>query len=495
MVSTPAQPPKYSALWDFFLVIMALSAWPLLLLLRGPLVREAGGIGWNFIAFWPLGAALTPLLLLTLVDFVSRIRHRTFTVVVISGSLLAVLALLTVCHLPGVRESLVLSDLKNGSDLGFAHDDVSEHVEDDTIIGAEVLKDAKLNARLVKELTPKLATDISEAEWDDVMLRSAWLAAAFRAQKRPLSELSTLPNGARAVIGLLGVEAKPEPSLSWLGKVVSLSPAGSFKLGLLGAETARTLAHSVAASASALPQSDLDAFVYVVCAHPELLSTAEVDRLLEVQKQRAPLSTATTDAVVVGTRADLDRVLELRRELARRLGQRSTLGVTLVWDGKTGFDELTSPTQEMVTDLFQSSGYQVTSGKDVTVHVAFRRADLKTRYRDTILLGFDLNDGRGAPTMPTAAELTVAATATATATTTAPTSTAPGVATGTAPIGTPTVATAVPETATAPVAQLLDARKPVELPTLLDAKRRAAWLFAVPLYFFDITPSSLRPKS
>ena len=53
----------------------------------------------------------------------------------------------------------------------------------------------------------------------------------------------------------------------------------------------------------------------------------------------------------------------------------------------------------------------------------------------------------------------------------------------------------MPETATAPVAQLLDARKPVELPTLLDAKRRAAWLFAVPLYFFDITPSSLRPKS
>ncbi len=425
-------------------------------------------------------------MLLTLVDFVSRVRHRAVTVVVVAGSLLAVLVLLTVCHLPGVRESLVLSDLKNGSGLGFALDDVSEHVSDDSTIGAEVLKDDKLSARLISELSTKFSKQITESEWDDDMLRAAWLTAAFRAHDKPLDGLLAVPNGSRVVICLLGVEAKPEPSLIWLGKVVPLAPVGSFHLGLLGAEQARGLVRKVVASANTLPQSDLDALVYVVTQHAGLLSAAEVDSLLTVQQQHAPLNASVTDSIVVGTRADLDRVLELRRELARRLGSRSELGVSVVWAGNTGFSELTTPTREMVLGLFRSAGYVVKSGNDVTVHVAFRRADLKTRYRDTVLLGFDL--GSGPPIMPAASELTVAATATATATATA----APSV--GAPPTPTPTAAAvpALPATATAPVSELLDAHKPVELPTLLDAKRRATWLFAVPLYFFDIMPKTLR---
>lgn len=433
--------PTYSLFWDFLLLATSASAWLMLAVLFRVLLRETGSIGWNVIAMWPIGAAFMPLLFIVLLDFTTRIRHRTITVALTTLSLIGVVCVLGVMHFPGLRDSVVLSDLKNGSAIGFAHDKVEDHLADDPTIGKEVLRDATLTSRLERELEPHFAVDPTSGTWPKQMTRAVWRSAGRKSRGGALLTDSTRPSERRVLLALLGAEARPDPALDWIGSVIRRAPSGSFRLGLTNLAEARPLAGQLAAAGD-LTDGQRDALLFAATQHPGLLTSAELDALLA--SQRVSLATR-------GLQATFEIADGLRRELVDKYRGQDVAVFLEVHPNLTKSNTLRYAMLESVRGLLRSAGLKVSETEaSPKIVVGALRGVVGDFYQDQLVLAFGLD---GEPAALPSSSLPV------------------------------------------PVAPYL-ASPVIELPVVLTpADKQVLWLYGIPLFYFDVTPRKLREAS
>lgn len=341
-------------------MILLAAVTPFLVLpFRRELFRAAGRDEWVLIALLIVAPALISVLLIGFIDRFGKIRFRWISFVACAGLLAATSAGLGVLSAHSVRVQIVLHEVESGGALGFVRPSQTRYYARNPALAGSLLRNARVYASMVESYGR--TQEKSARGWHDSVEDAPLLFAMHLAQGRAPEAILETEVGRRIATMTLVAEAYGLDSTELIDRLVKRqTPAGTFRIGLVTPEGARSLARRLLESPNPKPEA-LRRVVIAALEHPDLITPDEVVRALEAYRD-AQFTSAEA-------KARFDRVLALRGRLAERFST-PKVAAKIVVSG----DQLTNLRrygEKTARWLLHSAGVQVEDGAEVTLRVYF----------------------------------------------------------------------------------------------------------------------------